>query len=66
MKNTIQNNKASKQEYIPPVLEVIFIEMEQGIAAGSASLDPGNIGTPNTPQVEDWQDNTPVNKDYDV
>ncbi|WP_262487970.1 hypothetical protein [Elizabethkingia ursingii] len=40
--------------------------MEYGIAAGSATLDPGNVGSPNIPQTEDWQDNNPVNKDYDI
>ncbi|MCT4234917.1 hypothetical protein HZP42_00775 [Elizabethkingia anophelis] len=28
-----------KREYISPVLEVVFTEMEQGIAAGSASVN---------------------------
>lgn len=39
-----------KKGYIPPTLEVILVEMEQGIAAGS--------GTANTegPQVEIWED----------
>ncbi|MDV4042186.1 hypothetical protein CMT37_05010 [Elizabethkingia anophelis] len=66
MKNASQNNEISKREYIAPSIEVTFIEMEYGIAAGSATLDPGNLGSPNTPQTEDWQDNNPVNKDYDV
>ena len=29
-----------RKEYVAPVLEVAFIEMEQGIAAGSASVSP--------------------------
>ncbi|WP_260130054.1 hypothetical protein [Elizabethkingia anophelis] len=28
-----------KREYISPVLEVVFIEIEQGIAASSASVN---------------------------
>lgn len=41
-----------KKEYIPPTLEVIFLEMEEGIASASAQAITG--GTNATPQVEDW------------
>ncbi|HFK5504940.1 hypothetical protein [Elizabethkingia anophelis] len=66
MRKTKHNIKIPKRKYTAPVLEVIFVEMENGIAAGSASLNPGDLGSPSTPQAEDWQDNTPVNKDYDI
>ncbi|WP_407481754.1 hypothetical protein [Elizabethkingia meningoseptica] len=32
-----------KSAYIAPTLEVIIIKMEQGIAAGSATVKPGNL-----------------------
>lgn len=32
-----------KRAYITPTLEVTIIEMEQGIAAGSATVKPGNL-----------------------
>jgi hypothetical protein len=33
-----------KREYLPPMIEVEFLEIEQGIAAGSASTIPPNMG----------------------
>ncbi|MCL1664294.1 hypothetical protein M2T78_08530 [Elizabethkingia ursingii] len=33
-----------KQEYSAPVVEVLFLEMEQGVAAGSAKVVPPNSG----------------------
>lgn len=38
----MNNNKATqkKRAYLAPALEVTIIEMEQGIAAGSASVRP--------------------------
>ncbi|HFI4796585.1 TPA: hypothetical protein ACGQK4_002304 [Elizabethkingia anophelis] len=32
--------KSTKREYIPPVIEVTHIEMEEGIASGSAKITP--------------------------
>jgi len=32
--------KDVKKEYFPPKVEVVFITMENGIAAGSATLSP--------------------------
>jgi hypothetical protein len=29
-----------KKDYVPPIIEVTFVEMEHGIAAGSASIRP--------------------------
>lgn len=44
-----------KREYISPVLEVVFIEMEQGIAAGSASVNVGVDVSGNANAVDtDW------------
>ena len=33
-----------KQEYSAPVVEVLFLEMEQGVATGSAKVVPPNSG----------------------
>ncbi|WP_185114050.1 hypothetical protein, partial [Elizabethkingia anophelis] len=33
-----------KQEYFAPVVEVLLLEMEQGVAAGSAKVLPPNSG----------------------
>ncbi|MDV4042212.1 hypothetical protein CMT37_05140 [Elizabethkingia anophelis] len=47
--------KEEKKEYITPCISVINVEMEQGIAAGSATVTPGvdingNVDTVST----DW------------
>ncbi|AJW62983.1 hypothetical protein VO54_01506 [Elizabethkingia miricola] len=34
--------KKEKKEYVPPKVDVIYIKMEQGIAAGSAVAQPQN------------------------
>ena len=36
--------KIQKSEYISPDIKVFFVEMEQGIAAGSAKVVPPNNG----------------------
>ena len=64
----MKNDKETlcKKEYVPPVLMAIFIEMECGIAANSATLNPGDINTPPTPGVGDWSDGGNTgNGDYD-
>ncbi|CAM3552071.1 hypothetical protein ELOC111193_10405 [Elizabethkingia occulta] len=58
---------SGKKTYTPPVLEVILIEMEHGFAATSATLNPGDAGSPNTPQIEDWNDGGSLGgKDFDL
>ncbi|MDV4102687.1 hypothetical protein CMT19_16735 [Elizabethkingia anophelis] len=46
--------KEERKKYSPPQMEVMYIEMEEGIASGSASVNPGDIQNPNTPDIEDW------------
>ncbi|HAY3552749.1 hypothetical protein KRE47_07205 [Elizabethkingia meningoseptica] len=51
------NNKETVQEksaYIAPTLEVTIIKMEQGIAAGSASVRPTDPF--NNPIREEWKE----------
>ncbi|MDV3926434.1 hypothetical protein CMT52_13205 [Elizabethkingia anophelis] len=38
----MSTNDEKKRKYLPPKIEVDFIEMEQGIAAGSATVIPTN------------------------
>lgn len=58
---------SGKKAYTPPALEVILIEMEHGFAATSASLNPGDASSPNTPKVEDWNDGGSLGgKDFDL
>jgi len=45
-----------KIKYEAPAIEVMIVELEQGIAAASVTLSGGDPTTPNQPQVEDWQD----------
>ncbi|MDV3837633.1 hypothetical protein CMU32_12205 [Elizabethkingia anophelis] len=39
-----------KKKYVPPTIEVCIVEMEQNIAAGSATTNTEG------PQVEIWED----------
>ena len=52
----MNNNKAiqKKKPYMTPALEVTIIEMEQGIAAGSASVRPSDQF--NNRAKEEWND----------
>ncbi|MDV3949341.1 hypothetical protein CMT75_12540 [Elizabethkingia anophelis] len=44
-----------KRKYISPVLEIVLIEMEQGIAAGSASINVGVDVSGNANPIDtDW------------
>ncbi|MYY27395.1 hypothetical protein [Elizabethkingia anophelis] len=57
MKNTIGESIIEAQEkktYIPPKLEVIFVEFECGIAASSVFISPTSVDG-NTDQIQtDW------------
>lgn len=60
----MENNK--KIKYEAPALEVMLIELEQGIAAASATLG-GNDDTGGfQPEVEDWQDSGIGNQNGDL
>ncbi|MCT3763889.1 hypothetical protein [Elizabethkingia anophelis] len=56
MKKEMNNNKVTqkKRAYLAPTLEVTIIEMEQGIAAGSASVRPSDQF--NNRAKEEWND----------
>ncbi|MDX8571850.1 hypothetical protein OZ666_09160 [Elizabethkingia sp. HX QKY] len=55
-----------KKDYYPPIIDVIIIEMECGIAANSAAVSPVTVGG-NTGQVQtDWNgsDDTVIHTEY--
>ena len=47
----------NKKKYEAPMLQAMLVELEQGIAAASATLSGGDDTTPFQPSVDDWQDN---------
>lgn len=56
----------SKIKYEAPTIEVVEVELEQGIAAASITVSGGDGTTPYQPEVTDWQDNgfDTQNKDF--
>ncbi|HFK5529536.1 TPA: hypothetical protein ACGZ92_002557 [Elizabethkingia anophelis] len=65
MKKNEQNTQitiSQKKEYVPPKLNLVYIEMEQGIAAGSANVQPTDI---NNQVKEDWDTAQDVNNTID-
>ncbi|AQX02056.1 hypothetical protein [Elizabethkingia anophelis] len=56
-----------KVGYVEPKLKVVYVEMESGVAAGSATLNPGDVTSPAIPVIDDWNDNGNVgSKDFDI
>lgn len=51
------NQETEKKDYIAPELEVIRVEMEQGIAAGSATVNPAD----NNNEIKDEWEKDPDN-----
>jgi|GEM_PF-1173790 hypothetical protein len=52
--------------YVVPRVTATVVELEQGIAAGSASVNPGGASNPSSPKTEDWFDNGSQNTDFDI
>ncbi|UIR54840.1 hypothetical protein LZQ00_11180 [Sphingobacterium sp. SRCM116780] len=48
--------KKKTQLYVPPKIEMNILQMEDGIATGSASLRPGDVTNPDQPATADWVD----------
>lgn len=62
-----EDPEKEKKEYVSPALQTTYVQMEYSFAAGSATLNPGDVGSLNTPQVEDWNDGGDLgNKDFDL
>ncbi|WP_454059227.1 hypothetical protein [Elizabethkingia ursingii] len=51
-KSIVQDNE--KKSYLAPFVSVINIEMEQGIAAGSATVTPGLVNGNTDAVSTDW------------
>ncbi len=53
--------------YKKPTFDVVVIEMEQGIAAASATITPGGNGANNfAPEVDDWTENGTSSSNFDL
>jgi len=48
--------REEKIRYVAPTINVVLVELEQGIAASSATLSGGSGATPYQPEVESWAD----------
>ncbi|MGK4790792.1 hypothetical protein [Elizabethkingia anophelis] len=61
MKKKRTESLGLKKKYSPPKVEISFIEMEQGIAAGSATVIAPNSNNQVTDEwVVDPDNNTPI------
>ncbi|AQX01463.1 hypothetical protein [Elizabethkingia anophelis] len=47
------NDENLQKEYIPPTIDILFIEMEQGVAANSGTITPPNS---NDEVKEKWEE----------
>ncbi|MHA7609753.1 hypothetical protein [Elizabethkingia meningoseptica] len=56
-----QKDENLKKKYIKPEVDVIWIEMEQGIVAASGKI----IINGNTPEIENWEDGENFNTEYE-
>lgn len=55
-----------RKTYVVPRVAATVVELEQGIAAGSASVNPGDSSNPSNPKTEDWFDGGGQNSDFDI
>lgn len=56
--------KIKKIPYQAPSIKVLFLEMEEGFATNSASVQPG--GNTSMPKVEEWTEEGSFTKDFDI
>ncbi|MCT4139116.1 hypothetical protein [Elizabethkingia anophelis] len=62
-KETTQvNNAILLKEYIAPSIEITYVEMEQGIAAASATVIPTNV---NGDVSQQWETDVDTTGNYD-
>ena len=57
------NQRVIKKDYTPPKLEVLFVEMEQGITVESAAVLPVIIGGNTDSVATDWEGSTDTSID---
>ncbi|OPC00857.1 hypothetical protein BAS10_01120 [Elizabethkingia meningoseptica] len=60
----IEKKIIKKQQYIPPSIDVSWVEMEQGIAAGSGYLNTGVTNA--NPEIEDWGYEDTIEEDFEM
>ncbi|WP_336834218.1 hypothetical protein [Sphingobacterium siyangense] len=61
LKKKKKKSESTKKKYVAPKIERIYVDMEESIAAGSATISSG--GVTNTPQVTDWEEKK-IEKDW--
>lgn len=52
-----------KARYETPMIQLVEVELEQGIAAGSTTIDGPD---PVTPEIEDWKNDGFEDKNFDL
>ncbi|MCL1688800.1 hypothetical protein CMU59_14830 [Elizabethkingia anophelis] len=62
--NTMKKDEMEKKKYIPPLFEVIEVEMEFGVA--TTSISPGDISNPNVIQETEWKDGDTINGSFEM
>ncbi|WET68613.1 hypothetical protein [Sphingobacterium sp.] len=60
----MENKTKRKLAYLAPKIFVEQVEMEQGIAAGSADINTGRDSQ--TPREREWDSNWSNGKDFDI
>jgi len=65
-KNKIRPMNKQKTLYLKPRVDWMCLELEAGIAVGSAILSPGNSEKPLVPEMEEWTDTGSQTDDFDV
>ncbi len=56
----------NKKKYISPEVSVVYIRMENGSAAGSASITPGGSNSNYQPEIDDWTTDDGYNNSIDL
>lgn len=57
-----------KKAYVPPRMEMLHVEFEQSIAAGSANINTGSDGgsASQTPTEREWESGWSNSGDFDL
>ncbi|MDF2516401.1 MAG: hypothetical protein K0R59_1697 [Sphingobacterium sp.] len=60
------NNQKHKKKYIPPKFGILQVELEQSVAAGSASINTGSQDASQTPSEREFESGWSNSRDYDI
>ena len=55
-----------KLAYVSPLISTVNVEMEQGIAAGSANINSGSSSNSQVPQEREFENGWSNNRDFDL